>query len=91
MKREKTVTAYTCDCCGAEIDNRAPINITMHFDSEVWYEWWACGDYCHKCAEGLANAIALRMPVPERYDRAFQDKEERIRQEVEMMREVADD
>ena len=39
MKREKTVAAYTCDCC----------------------------------------------------DKAFQDEEERVRQEVEMIREVADD
>ncbi len=29
MKREKTVTAYTCDCCGAEIDDRATASITM--------------------------------------------------------------
>lgn len=91
MKREKTVTAYTCDCCGAEIDDRAPINITMHFDTEVWYEWWACGDYCHKCAERLADAIVDGMRVPERCDKAFQDREERIRQEVEMIREATDD
>ena len=29
MKREKTVTAYTCDCGGAEIDDRATASITM--------------------------------------------------------------
>ena len=91
MKREKTVAAYTCDCCGAEIDDRSRINITMHFDGEVWYEWWACGDYCHECAERLADAIVDGMQVPERCDKAFQDKEERIRNEVEMIREVADD
>ncbi len=91
MKRDKTVTAYTCDCCGAEIDDRAQIGITMRCDGEVWYEWWACGDYCHKCAEGLADAIALRMPVPERYDKEFQDDKERIRREVKMIRGMADD
>lgn len=91
MKREKTVTAYTCDCCGAEIDDRARINITMHFDSEVWYEWWVCGDYCHECAEHLASAITNGLHVPERCDEAFQDGEERIRQEVEMIREETDD
>ena len=91
MKREKTVTAYTCDCCGAEIDNRTPISLTMRCDGEVWYEWWVCGDYCHKCAEGLADAIALRMPVPERYDKEFQDGKEHIRREVKMMRGVPDD
>lgn len=91
MKRDKTVTAYTCDCCGAEIDDRAQIGITMRCDGEVWYEWWACGDYCHKCAVCLTDALVRKMPVPERYDKAFQDKEECIRQEVGMVREVTDD
>lgn len=38
MKREKTVEAYTCDCCGAEIDDKARVYITVSFNGEVWYE-----------------------------------------------------
>lgn len=55
MKREKTVTAYTCDCCGAEIDDKAPISLAMRCDGEVWYEWWACGDYCPNCGAEVVN------------------------------------
>lgn len=40
MKRQKTVDAYTCDCCGAEIDDKARAYITVSFNGEVWYEWW---------------------------------------------------
>lgn len=29
MKRQKTVDAYTCDCCGAEIDDKARAYITV--------------------------------------------------------------
>lgn len=28
MKREKTVVAYACDCCGAEIDDKARLHTT---------------------------------------------------------------
>lgn len=90
MMREKTVTAYTCDCCGAEIDDKAQIYITMHVCGEVWFEWWACGDYCADCAQLLAEAITDKIQVPERFDEDFRDKEGRIRREVEMIREVDD-
>lgn len=90
MMREKTVTAYTCDCCGAEIDDKAQIYITMHVCGEVWFEWWACGDYCADCAQLLAEAITKKIQVPERFDEDFRDKEGRIRREVEMIREVDD-
>ena len=90
MKREKTVTAYTCDCCGDEVDDKSMLYVTVHLDGEVWYEWWACGDYCHKCAERLVDAIVDGIQVPERYDKDFRDKEERIRHEVEMIREADD-
>ena len=90
MIREKTVTTYTCDCCGAEIDDKTTLFITAHVGDEVWFEWWACGDYCADCAQLLAESITSKIPVPERYDRGFQDKEERVRHEVEMIREVDD-
>lgn len=87
MKREKTVDAYTCDCCGAEIDDKARVSVTVSFNGEVWYEWWACGDYCNECGKLLADAIVRSIQMPERYDKAFRDKEERIRREVEMIEE----
>lgn len=31
MKRQKTVEVYTCDCCGAEIDDKANASITSYF------------------------------------------------------------
>lgn len=87
MKREKTVDAYTCDCCGAEIDDKAQIYITMHVCGEVWFEWWACGDYCADCARLLADAIVRSIQMPERYDKAFRDKDARVKAEVEMIEE----
>ena len=85
MKREKTVTAYTCDCCGAEIDDRARAYITMSFNGEVRYEWWVCGDYCPECGELLVNAITETIQMPERCEKAFRDKDARVKAEVEMI------
>lgn len=87
MIREKTVDAYTCDCCGAEIDDKACVSITMNFNGEVWYEWWACGDYCNECGELLANAITRSIQMPERCSKAFRDKDARVKAEVEMIEE----
>lgn len=87
MKREKVVDAFTCDCCGAEIDRREQINITMHACGEVWFEWWVCGDYCEECGELLANAITRSIQVPERCEKAFSDKDARVKAEVEMIEE----
>ena len=41
MKRQKTVEAYTCDCCGAEIDDRAEASVTVRCNGDIYYEWWA--------------------------------------------------
>lgn len=91
MLREKMAIAYVCDCCGAEIDDKTSLSVTMHLGGEVWFEWWVCGDYCAQCARRLAEAIVDEMPMPERYDNGFQDTEGRIRREVEMIREAAND
>lgn len=87
MRREKTVTAYTCDCCGTEIDDRATASITMSFNGEVRYEWWVCGDYCKECVELLADAITGAIQLPDRCSKAFRDKEARVKEEVEMIEE----
>lgn len=92
MKLEKTVpahtlTMYTCDCCGDVIKDRASAYITMRFNSEIWYEWWVCGDYCKECGELLANAIIRSIQLPERCEDAFRDKEARVKAEVEMIEE----
>lgn len=87
MKREKTVDAYTCDCCGAEIDDKARIYIAMTFNGGVLYEWRACGDYCNECGELLAVAITRSIQVPERCSKAFHDKEARVKAEAEMIEE----
>ena len=87
MKREKTVTAYTCDCCGAEIDDKARIYIAMTFNGGGLYEWRACADYCDECGELLAVAITRTIQLPERCSKAFHDKEARVKAEVEMIEE----
>lgn len=87
MKREKTITAYTCDCCGAEIDDKASASITVRFNGEVWYEWWVCGDYCDGCCELLVDAITDAIQMPERYEKAFSDTDGRVRSELELIRE----
>lgn len=87
MKREKTITAYTCDCCGAEIDNKASASITVRFNDEIRYEWWMCGDYCGECGELLVDAITHAIQMPERYERAFRDTDGRVRRELELIRE----
>ena len=40
MLREKMAIAYACDCCGAEIDDKTSLSVTMHLGGEVWFEWW---------------------------------------------------
>ena len=87
MKHEKTITAYTCDCCGAEIDNKASASITVRFNDDIQYEWWMCGDYCNKCGELLASAITMTIQLPERCSKAFRDKDARVKAEVEMIEE----
>lgn len=87
MKREKVVDAYTCDCCGAEIDDRARAYITVSFNGEVWYEWLVCGDYCEECGELLASAITRTIQMLERCSEAFRDKDARVKAEVEMIEE----
>lgn len=87
MKKENVVTAYTCDCCGAEIDDRARVHITVNFNGEVWYEWWVCGDYCEECGDLLVDAITRSIQMPERYEKAFRDKDARVKAEVEMIEE----
>lgn len=75
MLREKIVDAYTCDCCGAEIDDRAEACITVRCNGDICYEWWAKGDYCERCADMLVSAITTAIPVPERYEDKFRDKD----------------
>lgn len=87
MKREKSADSYICDCCGAEIDDKARASITASFNGEVWYEWWVCGDYCSDCGELLANAITRSIHMPERCSEAFRDKDARVKAEVEMIDE----
>lgn len=86
MKHEKTITAYTCDCCGAEIDNKASASITVRFNDDIQYEWWMCGDYCGECGELLVDAITDSIQMPERYEKAFRDTDGRIRSELELIR-----
>lgn len=87
MKHEKTITAYTCDCCGAEIDDKASASITVRFNDDIRYEWWMCGDYCDGCGELLVDAITDAIHMPERYDNAFNHTDVRIRSELELIRE----
>lgn len=82
MKRQKTVDAYTCDCCGAEIDDKANANITVRCNGEVYYEWWAQGDYCERCADMLVSAIVDAIPVPECYEDKFRDHDACVECEV---------
>lgn len=82
MKRKKTVDAYTCDCCGAEIDDRADASITVYCNGDICYEWWAKGDYCERCADMLVSAIAAAIPVPERYEDKFRDHDACVECEV---------
>lgn len=46
-----------------------------------------CGDYCKECGELLANAITRSIQMPERYEKAFRDKDARVKAEVEMIEE----
>lgn len=73
MRRQKTVEAYTCDCCGAEIDDKARAGITVRCNGDIYYEWWVKGDYCESCADKLVSAITDEIPVPERYEDKFRD------------------
>lgn len=82
MKRQKTVEAYTCDCCGAEIDDRTDASITVRSNGDICYEWWAKGDYCERCADVLVDSILCAIPVPERYEREFQDQDACVACEV---------
>ena len=82
MKRQKMVEAYTCDYCGAEIDDKANASITVRCNGEIYYEWWAKGDYCEHCAGMLVDAITRAIPVPERYDDEFRDQETCVACEV---------
>lgn len=85
MKRQKTVEAYACDCCGAEIDDRSYADITVRCNGDIYYEWWAKGDYCKHCADMLVNAITRSIPVPERYEDKFRNKETCIACEVDLI------
>lgn len=38
MKRQKMVEAYTCDCCGAEIDDRAEASVIVRCNGDIYYE-----------------------------------------------------
>lgn len=82
MKRQKTVDAYTCDCCGVEIDDRAEASITVRCNGDICYEWWAKGDYCERCADMLVSAITTAIPVPERYEDKFRNQETCVACEV---------
>lgn len=82
MRRQKTVEAYTCDCCGAEIDDKTDASITVRCNGDICYEWWAKGDYCEHCAGMLVDAITRAIPVPERYDDEFRDQETCVACEV---------
>lgn len=82
MKRQKTLEAYTCDCCGTEIDDKASASITVRLNGDICYEWWAKGDYCEHCASMLVDAIARAIPVPERYDDEFCDHDRCVEREV---------
>lgn len=85
------MNTYACDCCGAEIDDKARVCITARLNGEIWYEWWACGDYCKECVELLADAITRSIKLPERYDDEFRDKDARGKAEVEMIEEQRDE
>ena len=82
MKRKKTVEAYTCDCCGAEIDDRTDASIVVRCNGDICFEWWARGDYCERCAGMLVDSILCAIPVPERYERKFQDQDACVACEV---------
>lgn len=85
MKRQKTVEAYACDCCGAEIDDRSYASITVSCNGDICYEWWAKGDYCEHCADMLVDAITRAIPVPERYEDKFRNEETCVACEVELI------
>lgn len=89
MKREKTVkntvVTYTCDCCGADIEDKASAYVTMRFNGDVAYEWWPAGDYCDDCCQLLIDALSERIQVPERYEKGFRDGDARVRRELEMI------
>lgn len=85
MKRQKTVDAYTCDCCGAEIDDRADASITVYCNGDICYEWCAKGDYCERCADMLVGAITAAIPVPERYEDKFRNQETCVACEVDLI------
>lgn len=85
MLRKKVVDAYTCDCCGAEIDDKGDASITVRCNGDICYEWWPKGDYCEHCADMLVDAIARAIPVPERYDNEFADHDLCVAREKELI------
>lgn len=90
MKREKIVDAYTCDGCGAEIDDKADASIIVRCNGDIRYEWWSKGDYCEHCADLLVSAITAVIPVPERYERKFQDQDACVACEVALINSQRD-
>lgn len=88
---ENTVVTYTCDCCGADIEDKASAYVTMKLNGEVAYEWWPAGDYCDDCCLLLIDALTEGIQVPERYEKEFQDVKARVAREVEMIEGQRDD
>lgn len=85
MKRQKTVDAYACDCCGAEIDDRSYANIIVRCNGDICYEWWAKGVYCEHCADMLVDVITEAIPVPERYEDKFRNQDACVACEVDLI------
>lgn len=70
---------HVCDHCGRKLMEgelkRTGMGITISKGGEVQFEWWSQGEYCYECSDALFRAIYDSIPVPERCDRNFRDKD----------------
>lgn len=86
------VTYHICDACGhrltssEEVANRS-LSLTIYKRGAVEFEWFARGDYCGECLDALAEAICEALPVPERYNKTFQNKSTAIAIEAALIRD----
>lgn len=82
-KKTVEVEEIICDGCGKKIEERcfdASITIKdrINGNSAIIFEWWPKGDYCKECGQALVNGIIDAIPVPERCDANFTDKQKAI-------------
>lgn len=84
------VTYHICDACGHRLvkgEEGKSLHLTVSRNFEPVFEWWAKGDYCGECLDALAEAICEALPVPERYNKTFQNESTAIAIEASLIRD----